>query len=190
MAAEIQQVPSDNSSTEKVSQTEDEKINTKDTIEPYVADLEGEGYEVEKQKLAEKAEAKELIPNEAFTWNVDGDQSPFPEVAACVPNTDDPSIPCNTFRAWFLLTIFVIIFAGANQFFGLRYPSLTIGYVVAQLLVFPIGRAWEKLPRWRLPLGPLSFDFNPGPFTMKEHALIVIVSCSQDFGRETSPSRC
>lgn len=76
MASEIQQVPSDNSSTEKVSQTEDEKINTKDTIEPYVADLEGEGYEAEKQKLAEKAEAKELIPNEAFTWNVDGDQSP------------------------------------------------------------------------------------------------------------------
>ncbi|KAK6203813.1 hypothetical protein LQW54_008727 [Pestalotiopsis sp. IQ-011] len=174
MAAEIQQVPSDNSSTEKVSQTEDEKIDTKDTIESYVADLEGEGYEAEKQKLAEKAEAKELIPNEAFTWNVDGDQSPFPEVAACVPNTDDPSIPCNTFRAWFLLTVFVIIFAGANQFFGLRYPSLSIGYVVAQLLVFPIGRAWEKLPRWRLPLGRLSFDFNPGPFTMKEHALIVI----------------
>lgn len=55
-------------------------------------------------------------------------------------------------------------------------PSLTIGYVVAQLLVFPIGRAWEKLPRWRVPLGKLSFDLNPGKFTVKEHALIVIVS--------------
>lgn len=55
----------------------------------------------------------ELTPNEAFTWNVDGGQSPcgylslcvvqlsaylflVPEVAACVPNTDDPSIPCNS----------------------------------------------------------------------------------------------
>ena len=55
-------------------------------------------------------------------------------------------------------------------------PSLTIGYVVAQLLVFPIGRAWEKLPRWRVPLGTLTFDVNPGKFTIKEHALIVIVS--------------
>lgn len=27
------------------------------------------------------------------------------------------------FRAWFLLTIFVILFAGVNQFFGLRYVS-------------------------------------------------------------------
>ena len=26
-------------------------------------------------------------------------------------------------RAWILMTIFVILFAGANQFFGLRYVS-------------------------------------------------------------------
>ncbi|KAB8290067.1 hypothetical protein EYC80_010393 [Monilinia laxa] len=165
------------SSDESISQTSSEdqrKSAAKDTIEPYVADLEGDGIEVEKQRAAEKAEAVELIPTEAFQWNVDGDQSPFPEVAACVPNTDDPTILCNTFRAWVLTTVFVTLFAGANQFFGLRYPSLSIGYVVAQLLVFPIGRAWEKLPRWRLPLGPLSFDINPGPFSIKEHALIVI----------------
>lgn len=89
------------------------------------------------------------------------------------------------------MTIFVMLFSGVNQFFGLRYvslisdmaqqsltfqPSLTIGYVVAQILVFPIGRAWEKLPRWRVPLGPLTFDVNPGKFTIKEHAFIVIVS--------------
>lgn len=47
---------------------------------------------------------------------------------------------------------------------------------MAQILVFPIGRAWEKLPRWRIPLGKLSFDLNPGKFTIKEHAFIVIVS--------------
>jgi hypothetical protein len=45
-------------------------------------------------------------------------------VAACVPNTDDPSIPCNTFRAWTLTTIFVILFSGVNQFFSLRYVGL------------------------------------------------------------------
>lgn len=81
------------------------------------------------------------------------------------------------FRSWTLTTIFVMLFAAVNQFFGLRYPSLTIGYVVAQLLVFPIGRTWEKLPRWSAPLGRFSFDINPGKFTVKEHALIVIVSC-------------
>ena len=86
-----------------------------------------------------------------------------------------------------------MLFSGINQFFGLRYvcyfflwshvwaadseqPSLSIGYVVAQLLVYPLGRAWEKLPRWNVPLGILSFDLNPGRFTVKEHAFIVIVS--------------
>ncbi|TVY43677.1 Glutathione transporter [Lachnellula subtilissima] len=122
----------------------------------------------------QRAEKTELVPNEAFHWNVDGDQSPFPEVAACVSNTDDPSTPCNTVRAWILTTIFVMLFSGVNEFFGLRYPSLAIGYVVAQLLVFPIGRAWEKLPRWRVPLGIFTFDVNPGKFSIKEHALIVI----------------
>ncbi|KAJ5200127.1 Oligopeptide transporter OPT superfamily [Penicillium cf. griseofulvum] len=123
---------------------------------------------------ADRAELTELTPVEAFKWNVEGDQSPFPEVASCVSNKDDPTIACNTVRAWILMTIFVILFSGVNQFFGLRYPSLTIGYVVAQILVFPIGRAWEKLPRWRVPLGKLSFDVNPGRFTIKEHAFIVI----------------
>jgi len=79
------------------------------------------------------------------------------------------------------MTVFVTLFSGMNQFFGLRYPSLSIGYVVAQLLVFPIGRTWEKLPRWRVPLGKLTFDVNPGPFSVKEHALIVIVRISSHF---------
>lgn len=32
----------------------------------------------------------------------DADTSPFPAVRAVVPETDDPEIPINTFRAWFL----------------------------------------------------------------------------------------
>ncbi|PLN86877.1 OPT superfamily oligopeptide transporter [Aspergillus taichungensis] len=122
----------------------------------------------------DRSEFTEVTPIEAFKWNVGGDQSPFPEVAACVSNKDDPELLCNTVRAWILTTVFVVLFAGVNQFFGLRYPSLSIGYVVAQLLVFPIGRTWEKLPRWRVPLGRFTFDINPGRFTIKEHALVVI----------------
>jgi len=30
------------------------------------------------------------------------EDSPFPEVRASVSNIDDPSIPANTFRVWFL----------------------------------------------------------------------------------------
>ncbi|EDN98487.1 hypothetical protein SS1G_13346 [Sclerotinia sclerotiorum 1980 UF-70] len=132
MSSQISGAAFDNPSYKNEIQTSEMRRGTNDTIDPYIANLEGEGIEGEKQRLREKIEAVELIPTEAFGWNVDGDQSPFPEVAACVPNTDDPSIPCNTFRAWLLTTVFVIVFAGANQFFALRYPSLSIGYVVAQ----------------------------------------------------------
>ncbi|KAH8434393.1 uncharacterized protein LDX57_012041 [Aspergillus melleus] len=150
----------------------------KNFVRTKAADLEaeahGDGDKGSDDSLFGESEGKEITPVEAFKWSVEGDQSPFPEVAACVSNKDDPSIPCNTVRAWILLTIFVILFSGVNQFFGLRYPSLSIGYVVAQLLVYPIGRAWERLPRWTVPLGKFSFDVNPGPFSVKEHALIVI----------------
>ncbi|CAG8973878.1 hypothetical protein HYALB_00003656 [Hymenoscyphus albidus] len=154
-----------------------EKTEEKDIGQSKSSDIE---YEAERRvnlkgaELYKRSEKTELTPVEALTWSVDGDQSPFPEVAACVNNTDDSTIACNTVRAWILTTIFVILLSGLNQFFGLRYPFLSLGYVVAQLLVFPIGRAWEKLPRWRVPLGRFTFDVNPGVFTTKEHALIVI----------------
>ncbi|CAG8215240.1 unnamed protein product [Penicillium olsonii] len=156
-------------------------VTSKDSKDPAISeapgDLESEHSRQDPKDWVHKqdrGELTELTPVEAFKWSVEGDQSPFPEVAACVSNKDDPAIACNTVRAWILMTVFVMLFSGVNQFFGLRYPSLTIGYVVAQILVFPIGRAWEKLPRWRVPLGPLTFDVNPGKFTIKEHAFIVI----------------
>lgn len=37
---------------------------------------------------------------EEGSW--DADTSPFPAVRAVVPEYDDPAIPVNTFRAWFL----------------------------------------------------------------------------------------
>ncbi|OGM46195.1 putative oligopeptide transporter [Aspergillus bombycis] len=164
-------MPSESPSDIKAQGGQDDDHKGGPTVETHTTDSEsGRGVD----EMHKPGEISELPPVEAFKWNVDGDQSPFPEVAACVSNTDDPTMLCNTVRAWILMTIFVMLFSGVNQFFGLRYPSLTIGYVVAQLLVFPIGRAWEKLPRWRVPLGRLSFDINPGKFTVKEHAFIVI----------------
>lgn len=37
------------------------------------------------------------------------DDSPYPEVRSAVANTDDPSIPASTFRAWTLGLIWAII---------------------------------------------------------------------------------
>ena len=54
------------------------------------------------------------------------DDSPYPEVRSAVANTDDPSIPVNTLRAWVLGIIWAIILPGINQFFYFRYPAVTV----------------------------------------------------------------
>jgi len=42
-------------------------------------------------------------------YTIDSDNSPFPEVRANVPNTDDSSLPVNTIRMWFLGCAFALV---------------------------------------------------------------------------------
>ncbi|KAI4864147.1 small oligopeptide transporter [Hypoxylon rubiginosum] len=99
----------------------------------------------------------------------DADTSPFTAVRAVVPETDDPAIPVNTFRAWFLGILFVFLGAGVNQFFSLRYPGVHIVSLVAELLAYPLGVTMARL----IPIG----RFNPDRhFNIKEHAMVTIMS--------------
>ncbi|GLA43108.1 hypothetical protein AnigIFM63309_000834 [Aspergillus niger] len=112
-------------------------------------------------------------------FDYESEHSPFPEVRAVVPETDDPGLPVNTFRMWVLGFIFTIVGSGINQFFSLRYPSVHIVSLVAELLAYPCGVFLAKvLPLWTISLGRLgSFTLNPDRhFNIKEHALIVIMS--------------
>ncbi|KAG1865655.1 OPT oligopeptide transporter protein-domain-containing protein [Suillus tomentosus] len=101
------------------------------------------------------------------------DESPYPEVRSAVANTDDPSIHVTTLRTWVLGLAWAIIMPGVNQFFSLRYPSVPITGIVAQLLSFPIGRFCAAyIPRKTI----FGISLNPGPFTIKEHVLITIMA--------------
>ena len=60
--------------------------------------------------------------------------SPYAEVRAVVDNHDNPFMPSSTFRAWFIGIIFVGAGGFINQFFSIRYPGITVGSNVAQLL--------------------------------------------------------
>ncbi|KAG6841177.1 hypothetical protein C0991_001102 [Blastosporella zonata] len=113
------------------------------------------------------------IDKDAAVQGILEDDSPYAEVRSAVANTDDPDIPVSTIRSWFLGIVWAIVIPGLNQFFYFRYPSVTVSGIVAQLLVFPIGRAWAKfLPNWKIFGVPL----NPGPFSIKEHVLITIMA--------------
>ena len=70
--------------------------------------------------------AGHLLPPNDPTDRSAEDDSPYPEVRSAVANTDDPDMPCATFRAWFVGLIWAIIIPGLDQFFYFRYPSVTI----------------------------------------------------------------
>ncbi|TKY88670.1 hypothetical protein EX895_002301 [Sporisorium graminicola] len=105
------------------------------------------------------------------------EDSPYPEVRAAVSNVDDPSMPVMTFRTWVLGLLFTIVIPGVNQLLSYRYPTVTITSFVAQLLAYPMGCFMAKvLPTKVFKLGRFQFTLNPGPFNVKEHCVITVMS--------------
>lgn len=104
------------------------------------------------------------------------EQSPYDEVCAAVRNTDGGEV-ANTVRAWILGMFFVTIGSGLNMFLSMRNPAINFPSLVVQLLVYPIGCLWAKLiPKRAFSLFGLKWTFNTGPFTMKEHVVVVLMS--------------
>ncbi|GAA0148501.1 hypothetical protein LIER_07925 [Lithospermum erythrorhizon] len=106
---------------------------------------------------------------------------PIEQVRLTVPITDDPTLPCLTFRTWALGIISCVLLAFFNQFFGYRQNALYISSVSAQIAVLPIGKFMAaSLPRRTITIPRLGWSFclNPGPFNLKEHVLITIFANS------------
>ncbi|KAL4628031.1 hypothetical protein ACB092_05G208800 [Castanea dentata] len=107
--------------------------------------------------------------------------SPIEQVRLTVPITDDPTLPCLTFRTWFLGITSCAILSFINQFFGYRQNALHISSSIAQIAVLPIGRLMAAyLPKKfiHIPGTKRFFSLNPGPFNLKEHVLITIFANS------------
>lgn len=102
------------------------------------------------------------------------DDSPYPEVRAAVSNVDDPSMPVNTFRAWFLGLLFATLGSSLNTLMSMRNQVWTFSPLVAQVAVMPFGMflAWA-LPTTQFRTFGYTWSLNPGPFNVKEHTLIV-----------------
>ncbi|EME80071.1 uncharacterized protein MYCFIDRAFT_204443 [Pseudocercospora fijiensis CIRAD86] len=111
-------------------------------------------------------------------YTIESDNSPYPEVRANVPNTDDPTLPVNTLRMWFLGCAFALIGSGINSFFSVHYPSVTITSLVTQLISFPAGCGLALiLPLKTITIFGYSFCINPDRnFNVKEHTVITIMS--------------
>lgn len=105
------------------------------------------------------------------------DDSPYLEVRSAVSNTDDPTIPVNTFRAWVIGMLFTTIGTGVNTFFSARWPLITLNTFCAQVLAYPVGIVFAKvLPSKEFTTFGYRWSLNPGPFNQKEHMLITIMA--------------
>lgn len=105
------------------------------------------------------------------------EDSPYPEVRAAVPPTDDMDMPTNTVRVWIIGMIFVTLGSGLNMLFSMRAPSIVITAIVAQLISFWVGKGWAAvMPTRVFTTFGRKWTLNPGPFNIKEHTVITIMS--------------
>lgn len=123
-------------------------------------------------KALHDGDADEIIETNAlFT-----EDSPYEEVRAAVRNTDEEEV-ANTVRAWILGMFFVTIGSGLNMFLSMRSPAINFPSLVVQLLVYPIGCFWAKvMPTRVFSTFGLRWTFNTGPFTIKEHVVVTLMS--------------
>ncbi|KAI2637347.1 OPT oligopeptide transporter protein-domain-containing protein [Xylaria nigripes] len=104
------------------------------------------------------------------------EDSPYEEVRAAVRNFDQ-DLPCSTIRAWTIGLSLTLVGATFNTIFSLRAPSIGIGPLIAQIVAWVMGRMWERVvPNKQLTLFGVTCELNPGPFNMKEHAIIVVMA--------------
>ncbi|KAG9247991.1 OPT oligopeptide transporter protein-domain-containing protein [Calycina marina] len=107
------------------------------------------------------------------------ENSPYSEVRASVPATDDPTLHTDTVRAWFLGLVICTIVGGCNVLLTLRPESLSIPSTVVQLIAYPCGTFLARvLPSKPFTVFGKQFTLNPGPFNMKEHTLIVVMAAA------------
>ena len=102
--------------------------------------------------------------------------SPYPEVRAITTPTDDVNIPCETIRAHLLGYIWAVIAQFTNSLFNSRFPTVSLGSSVAQILLYPCGLFLAfVLPDWGFTFRGTRVSLNPGPWTYKEQMLSTII---------------
>ncbi|KAJ9133870.1 Oligopeptide transporter OPT-like protein [Pleurostoma richardsiae] len=107
------------------------------------------------------------------------EDSPYPEVRASVRPEDDPSTPVNTIRCWVIGGLMCTIVAACNILLGLRRSPITITSTVVQLVSYPLGVGWAKFfPDWSWTMFGHEVRLNPGPFNMKEHVMITMMTAA------------
>lgn len=104
------------------------------------------------------------------------DNSPYPEVRAAVSNVDEGG-HSSTIRAWIIGMFFTTVGSALNMLFSMRQPYIVIPSYIAQVVAYPVGKTWERfMPNKSFRFFGYEIHLNPGPFSRKEHAIVVIMA--------------
>ncbi|KAF9137762.1 hypothetical protein BGX30_009927 [Mortierella sp. GBA39] len=119
----------------------------------------------------EKAYAGDSISLE----EAEAENSKIEAVRLVVPITDDVTLVALTFRFWVLSLFFSVIGSVIQQYYLFRVSSGSFSIYFVNLASYGMGTAMARvLPTGKWTVGGYSFSLNPGPFNIKEHALIGI----------------
>ncbi|KAL5313535.1 hypothetical protein ACEPPN_017955 [Leptodophora sp. 'Broadleaf-Isolate-01'] len=103
------------------------------------------------------------------------------QVRRIVSLHDDTTLPTITFRYFLLVFLFVPPGAFLQQMNMFRTTSAPYSIFFVQIAASYIGD-WmgRTMPAWevKVPFTKWSFNTNPGPFSVKEHVLVVIAAAS------------
>ncbi|KAF9318886.1 hypothetical protein BG003_010403 [Podila horticola] len=148
-------------------------MEKQESPESILPTLSANFYTLDKQELSDS------IPQNVKSDDDDDDDdnSQIEEVRVTVTNRDDPSIPYNTFRVWFLGLALTAIVAFSNQFFYLRQSTMSLTLPIYALISLPLGHLMAALlPSRDFHFFKWSFSLNPAPFSIKEHVVIGVMS--------------
>ncbi|SNX82054.1 related to oligopeptide transporter [Melanopsichium pennsylvanicum] len=150
--------------------------------------------------MAPTSDSMDLIrglPRPSFSRAVEleleeDDDSPYPEVRASVSNLDDPTMPSITFRSVLLGAGMSAFASVVNTFLSQRNPPIQILAIIIQILAHPLGtllanilpvRSFQlRVPSLSKPRGAnrpsksYTWSFNPGPWNIKEHTVVLIAA--------------
>eukprot|EP00127_Corallochytrium_limacisporum_P004316 Clim_evm261s157 gene=Clim_evmTU261s157 len=93
------------------------------------------------------------------------------------PEVEDKDEPVITFRIIVISTILNFLWSYVNQIGNYRTVAFSLDTSVA-LLISYVLLSWmaRSLPSWKLRLGPYTIDTNPGPFNIREHVMLALIT--------------